>query len=115
MRAVRKAAAAPGPEYRDDVADPGVGPGEVLVRVEAASLCGTDRELAEWTPAAAAFDPAPPVVTGHEGAGTVLEVGDGVDGLRVGDRVALESHLACGRCFPCRTGDAGKVLLLPGR
>src|SRR4029450_9105385 len=41
-----------------------------------------------------------------EGAGTIVEVGPGVTGLQVGDRVALESHLICGQCFPCRTGDA---------
>ena len=65
----------------------------------AASLCGTDREVYEWTPSAQAFDLSLPVVTGHEGAGTIVEVGPGVTGLRVGDRVALESHLICGQCL----------------
>lgn len=106
MRAVRKPTAAPGVEYRTDLPDPVAGPGTVLLQVEAASLCGTDRELAEWTPAAQAFALAPPVVLGHEGCGTVLEVGAGVTGLEVGDRVSLESHIVCGRCFPCRTGGA---------
>lgn len=106
MRAVRKPAAAPGVEYREDLPDPHAGPGEVLLAVEAASLCGTDRELAEWSASARAFALDPPVVLGHEGAGTVLEVGDGVAGLAPGDRVALESHLACGLCVACRTGAA---------
>ncbi|MEJ8277400.1 zinc-dependent alcohol dehydrogenase [Pseudonocardia spirodelae] len=99
-----KPAAGPGVAYRDDVAEPRAGAGEVLLAVEAASLCGTDRELAAWGSAAQAFAPALPVVLGHEGAGTVLEIGPGVEGLRAGDRVALESHLACGLCVPCRTG-----------
>lgn len=106
MRAVRKPAAGPGLEYRDDVGDPVAGPGEVLLAVEAASLCGTDRELVEWTPAARAFDLHPPVVLGHEGCGVVLEVGRGVADVEVGARVALESHLVCGRCSACRTGSA---------
>lgn len=106
MKAVLKPAAGPGVAYVTDHPEPASRPGHVLLEVASASLCGTDRELAEWTPAAQAFALDPPVVLGHEGAGTVLEVGADVDGLRPGDRVALESHLACGRCFACRTGAA---------
>lgn len=104
MRAMIKAAPGPGAELRT-VADPTPGAGDVLLRVEAASVCGTDREMHEWTPSAQAFGLDVPVVLGHEGAGTVLDVGPDVRGVRVGDRVALESHLACGACYPCRTGD----------
>ena len=46
------------------------------------------------------------MVLGHEGSGTILELGAGRRGLQVGDRVALESHLICGRCWACRTGHA---------
>jgi threonine 3-dehydrogenase len=99
-----KGAAGPGAEARS-VADPTPGRGEVVVRIEAASVCGTDREVVEWSPAAEAFGLRFPVVLGHEGAGPVVAVGPDVDGLREGDRVALESHLACGTCYPCRTGD----------
>ncbi|MCH6471957.1 zinc-dependent alcohol dehydrogenase [Sinomonas terrae] len=106
MRAVVKTAAERGAEYVTDAGDPKAAEGSVVLEVGAASLCGTDRELYEWTPSAQAFNLDLPVVLGHEGAGTVVEVGPGVSGLRVGDRVALESHLACGQCFPCRTGDA---------
>src|SRR4029453_19296476 len=80
--------------------------GQVVIEIAAASLCGTDREGYEWTPSAQAFNLDLPVATGHEGAGTIVEVGAGVTDLQVGDRVALESHLTCGQCFPCRTGDA---------
>ena len=106
MKAVIKHAAERGIQVREDWAEPDAGPGEVLLEVAAASLCGTDRELYEWTPSAQAFNLAPPVVLGHEGSGTVLAVGAGVENLTAGDRVALESHLICGRCYPCRTGSA---------
>jgi len=106
MRAVIKPAPAPGVAYREDWAIREPGAGEVLVDVAAASLCGTDRELAEWTPSAQAFRLSPPVVLGHEGSGTIVALGDGVTGFAVGDRVAFESHIACGVCFECRTGTA---------
>jgi threonine 3-dehydrogenase len=106
MKAVVKNSAERGAEYVTDYPDPRPTDGHVVIEVAAASLCGTDREVYEWTPSAQAFNLNLPVAIGHEGAGTIVEVGPGVTGLRVGDRVALESHLICGQCFPCRTGDA---------
>jgi threonine 3-dehydrogenase len=106
MKAVVKRSAERGVEYVTDHPDPKPADGQVVIEVGAASLCGTDREVYEWTPSAQAFNLDLPVATGHEGAGTVVEVGPGVTRLQVGDRVALESHLICGQCFPCRTGDA---------
>jgi threonine 3-dehydrogenase len=96
MLGVVKASATKGFEVAKDLPEPSPGAGDVLIEVAAASLCGTDREVYEWTPSAQAFGLDLPVVTGHEGSGTVLEVGKEVAGLRVGDRVALESHLICG-------------------
>jgi hypothetical protein len=72
----------------------------VIEVAAAASLCGTDREGYEWTPSAQAFDLNLAVAIGHEGAGTVVEVGPQLSGLWVGDPVALASHLVCGQCFP---------------
>lgn len=106
MLAVIKAEAAKGFDVHKDWPEPTPGPGDVLIDVAAASLCGTDREVYEWSSSAQAFGLNLPVVTGHEGSGTVVEVGRDVAGLRPGDRVALESHLACGTCFACRTGSA---------
>jgi threonine 3-dehydrogenase len=106
MRAVIKTSAERGFQYRTDYPDPQPTDGQVVIEIAAASLCGTDREVYEWTPSAQAFNLDLPVATGHEGAGTIVEVGAGVTDLQVGDRVALESHLTCGQCFPCRTGDA---------
>ena len=103
MRAVVKDRPAPG--FRVvDVPEPEPGPGEVLVRVEAASVCGTDVHLFEWNPWAASRV-APPRVMGHEMGGTVLANGEGVTGLAVGTRVACESHVVCGHCPECRRGD----------
>jgi threonine dehydrogenase-like Zn-dependent dehydrogenase len=81
---------------------PAPGPGEVTVAVAAAGICGSDVELLLGT------RPAPyvryPVVPGHEWAGTVAEVGPGVRGLAVGDRVVAEGFRACGRCDRCKEG-----------
>ena len=106
MKAVVKTSAERGATYDSTYPDPSPAGGEVVLQIGAASLCGTDREVYEWTPSAQAFNLDVPVVNGHEGAGTVVEVGLGVTDLKVGDRVALESHLVCGRCFSCRTGNA---------
>jgi len=106
MRAILKTSAERGATFTADAEHPKALPGMVVLEIGAASLCGTDRELYEWTPSAQAFNLNLPVVLGHEGAGTVVEVGAGVSNLKVGDRVALESHLACGQCFACRTNSA---------
>lgn len=106
MEAILKRQADHGIDFDANYAEPDAGEGEVLIEVAAASVCGTDRELYEWTPSAQAFNLSLPVVLGHEVAGTILEVGSGTKNLKVGDRVALESHVPCYQCFPCRTGDA---------
>jgi S-(hydroxymethyl)mycothiol dehydrogenase len=76
------------------------GPGEVLVRIEASGVCRSDLHVLE-TGWAHRF----PVLLGHEAAGVVDELGEGVDGLRRGDRVILGWRSPCGRCPPCLAGD----------
>ena len=88
-----------------DVSIPTIGPGEVLVKVEAASICGTDLHIWLWDEWSAARVQSP-ITMGHELAGTVAEVGSGVEGAKVGDFVSAESHVTCGVCFQCRTGQA---------
>ena len=81
---------------------PEVGPGEILVRIEASGLCHTDIHAArgEWP-----VKPTPPFVPGHEGVGLVEQVGPGVTEHAVGDRVALPwLGWACGTCAYCVTG-----------
>jgi S-(hydroxymethyl)glutathione dehydrogenase / alcohol dehydrogenase len=73
-----------------------VAPGDVLVRIRAASLCHTDLEAIEGALAVQL-----PAVLGHEAAGEIAEVGDGVADLAVGDRVVLSWNPHCGRCFYC--------------
>ncbi|MCH0565789.1 MULTISPECIES: zinc-dependent alcohol dehydrogenase [unclassified Streptomyces] len=82
--------------------DPEPGPGQVRIRVEACGLCHTDIHAAhgDWP-----VKPTPPFVPGHEGVGVVEELGDGVDGLTVGQRVAVPwLGRACGRCEHCLSG-----------
>ncbi len=76
---------------------PAVGPGEVLVRVRACGVCGSD--VLEWY-----RRPRAPVVLGHEIAGEVVEVGAGVPHLRPGDRVVVAHHVPCGACIYCHAG-----------
>jgi threonine 3-dehydrogenase len=102
--AIRKVARRPG-LVLDEVPVPAVREDEVLVRVEAASVCGTDLHIYHWDPWSARRI-TPPVTLGHELAGTVVEVGTRVASAAVGDFVSAESHVTCGACFFCRTGRA---------
>ena len=104
MRAVIKASPRPGIAIRE-VEEPSAGPGEVLLRVVAASICGTDIHLYDWNPWARARVRLPRVM-GHEICGEVIALGAGAEGrASVGDRVAVESHLVCHRCPACLRGD----------
>ncbi|MDH6574972.1 alcohol dehydrogenase catalytic domain-containing protein [Kitasatospora sp. MAP5-34] len=86
-------------EVRDDVETVGFGPGRVRVRLRATSLCHSDLS------AMSGVLPQPaPFVPGHEGAGDVTEVGEGVAGVAVGDRVVLCWMPPCGVCPHCRRG-----------
>lgn len=83
-----------------DLPDPEPGPGELLLEVTGAGLCGTDVHIYDG-----AFPPASyPLVPGHEFAGRVAALGRGVDGFAVGEEVAADCTLACGRCRYCRSG-----------
>ncbi|MDP6549493.1 MAG: alcohol dehydrogenase catalytic domain-containing protein [Dehalococcoidia bacterium] len=77
---------------------PLIGPGELLVRVEASGICGSD--VMEWYRIARA-----PLVLGHELAGLVAQVGDGVDRYRAGDRVLVTHHVPCNTCYHCLSGN----------
>jgi threonine 3-dehydrogenase len=105
MRALRKIERGPGAELRE-VPVPEPGEGEVLVRVHAASICGTDLHIYEWNEWAEGRIPRVPMTFGHEVAGTVEAVGPEVHHVQVGAFVAAETHIACGHCATCRTGRA---------
>ncbi len=104
MRAVRKLDREPG-LVLDEIPVPAPGDGEVLVRVEAASVCGTDLHIHRYD-AWAAGRVTPPLTLGHELCGTVVALGRGVTGVEEGAYVSAESHVTCGSCFHCRTGHA---------
>ena len=76
---------------------PKIGPGELLVRVEASGICGSD--VMEWY-----RKDKVPLVLGHEISGVVSEVGDGVKKYKAGDRIAASHHVPCGECRYCLNG-----------
>lgn len=100
MLAVRKLARGPGNVELQEVPEPVAGHGEVIIEVAAAGICGTDLHI--WLDE---FVTEPPVTMGHEVAGTIAEIGPGVSGWEVGDRVTTETYFStCGSCIHCRNG-----------
>jgi len=83
----------------EECPDPTPGPGQVLIEVAACGICGTDHHIFHGE-----FNTHPPVIIGHEYSGTVLEIGEGVSTLKVGDLVAIDPNIYCGLCRPCRRG-----------
>lgn len=76
---------------------PQIGTGEVLMRVEASGICGTD--LLEWYRLHKA-----PLVLGHEVSGVIVAVGEGVEHHKVGDRICAAHHVPCNTCHYCLGG-----------
>jgi threonine 3-dehydrogenase len=105
MRALVKESAAPGAEVRE-VPVPQPGPGQILVRVEAASVCGTDVHIERWDKWAQDNFGPPPMVFGHEMAGVVVGHGPGAGRIELGRTVAAETHIVDWTCYQCRTGRA---------
>ncbi|SEF18713.1 zinc-binding dehydrogenase [Jiangella alba] len=100
MQALRKTGPDPGAIELQDVPRPTAAPGQVVVDVAAAGLCGTDLHILDGS-----YGSRPPVTLGHEVSGTIAAVGAGVDPARVGERVALETFFStCGECRDCRSG-----------
>jgi L-iditol 2-dehydrogenase len=100
MLAVRKTARGEGHVALDEVPQPEAGPGQVLVAVRAAGICGTDLHIYHDE-----YPTRPPVVLGHELAGEVAAVGEGVSRVAAGDRVTTETYFhLCGVCRYCRSG-----------
>jgi len=118
MKAVRKVAARPNGLEWAEIPVPACRPDEVLLKVRAASLCGTDGHIYNWDGTlpemilAATDGLRRPLTIGHEFCGEVVEVGRSVKGvgekaaepIREGDFVSAESHIVCGTCYQCRNG-----------
>ena len=104
MQAIVKEKRAPGLTVKA-VPKPACGPGEVLIAVRHAGVCGTDLHIADWDPWAQGRL-KPPLVVGHEFAGEIERLGDGVTELKPGQLVTAEGHIVCGHCLQCRTGNS---------
>jgi L-iditol 2-dehydrogenase len=92
-------------EYRHlelaDVPEPSVGPNDILIRVKACGICGSDVHGYDGSTGRR----IPPIVMGHEASGVVEKVGRDVQGFREGDRVTFDSTVYCGHCFFCKRGE----------
>jgi L-iditol 2-dehydrogenase len=103
MLALMKTASGPGNVQLTDVPEPVVGPRQVKVRVAYAGICGSDLHIRDDD---IQLNLRPPVIMGHEFSGTIAELGEGVEGLRVGQPVVSETAVyTCGRCLACKTGN----------
>ncbi len=88
----------------EEVKTPELGSEDVLVKVKATALCGTDLHIYEWSPWAQNAGIHPPQIMGHEFSGEIAAVGNAVVNLTPGDYVAGETHIPCGKCYQCRNG-----------
>ena len=102
MKALVKRRSEPG-LWLEDVPEPQIGPGDVLVKVLRTGICGTDLHLRAWD-AWAQSAVTTPVILGHEFAGEVVQIGAAVTNVDVGDLVSGEGHIVCGRCRNCLAG-----------
>src|SRR5215510_330163 len=84
-----------------DLPQPEIGPADVLIRVRACGICGSDVHGLDGSTGRR----IPPLVMGHEAAGTITEVGRDVKAWKEGDRVTFDSTVSCGNCHFCRRGD----------
>ncbi|MBN1836086.1 MAG: galactitol-1-phosphate 5-dehydrogenase [Spirochaetales bacterium] len=85
----------------EEVPQPEPGPGEVLIKVKACGICGSDVHGMDGSTGRR----IPPIVMGHEAAGTIESLGPGVQGWQTGERVTFDSTVYCGSCWHCRRGE----------
>ncbi len=104
MKAIQKTVGEIGAQLVD-LEIPRIGRNEVLVLVKDAALCRSDVDVYEWTQLVQNAHYKLPFTMGHEFSGIVVEAGEDVKGISVGDRVAGETHIPCGHCNTCRTGN----------
>ena len=94
-----------GAEYREDLPIPQISDDEVLIKVHATAICGTDLHLYHWNEYAQKRMTNLPMVFGHETAGEIVEIGKNVTGYKLGDRISVETHVPCNHCWQCRNGN----------
>ena len=103
MNAIVKPVAGPGLELRQ-VPVPEPKAGEVLIKIHKTAICGTDVHIYNWDPWAQEHIKAPMTI-GHEYVGEIAALGEGVTGLKIGERVSGEGHLTCHKCRNCHSGN----------
>src|SRR6516164_9261424 len=108
MKALVKREAAKG-IWMEQVPLPEIGPNDVLVKLEKTAICGTDLHIYKWDEWSQRTI-KPGLVIGHEFVGRIVDMGAGVRGYTIGQRVSAEGHIVCGVCRNCR---AGKQHLCP--
>ena len=95
--------------WLQDMPEPTCGNNDVIVKIHKTAICGTDIHIYNWDEWAQKTIPVP-MITGHEYAGEIVDVGQNVTDLSVGDIVSGEGHITCGRCRNCL---AGRIHLCP--
>lgn len=104
MKGIIKEKPERGAVLQNNIPVPQVKENEILIRVKATAICGTDIHIYDWTKYAQDRLKLP-MVFGHEFAGDVVEVGSMVKNFKPGDRVAGETHIPCNNCYQCQTGN----------
>jgi len=89
--------------WLEDMPEPEVGNNDVLVKIKKTAICGTDIHIYNWDEWAQKTIPIP-MITGHEYAGEIVELGSNISDLNIGDVVSGEGHITCGRCRNCLAG-----------
>lgn len=82
---------------------PTFGSNDILVKIKAAAVCGTDVHIMEWNEWSQKRI-NPPTIIGHEFAGEVIAVGDHVTTIKIGDLISAETHIVCNSCLLCHNG-----------
>lgn len=103
MKAAYKSKRSKGLEIKD-IPIPEISSNEVLIKVKAGAVCGTDIHLYNWNNWCENVNAKNPMVIGHEFCGEVVKTGDDVTSLKKGDLIAAETHIPCGQCRMCKTG-----------
>ncbi|MHB8061566.1 MAG: zinc-dependent alcohol dehydrogenase [Ruminiclostridium sp.] len=104
MKAIQKTVKGIGVEFVE-LEIPCIGRNEVLIEVKATALCKSDIDVYEWAQLVQNANYKLPFTMGHEFAGIVVKVGEDVKNVKAGERVAGETHIPCGHCYTCRTGN----------
>jgi threonine 3-dehydrogenase len=101
LKAILKKKEAVGFDF-EEIPVPEPKPREVLVKIKAAAICGSDLKLYKWTSKIRSLVRSLPFIPGHECSGVVVKVGKDVKAVKPGDEVAAETHIPCGKCWQCQ-------------